>query len=95
MIAQNPGDRYANIDSMLLDIEVLSKAVDAKLASKQSEESIVDPSDVPQMRITNKKWDDGTIFFEMSDDVSGPWLAIFKSYAHTSFCDDGFHLDPN
>ena len=95
MIAQNPGDRYANIDSVLLDIEVLSKAADAKLASKQSEESIVDPPDVLQMRIANKKWDDGTIYFEMSDDLHGQWLTIFKSYGHTSFCNDGFHLDPN
>lgn len=95
MIAQNPGDRYANIDSALLDIEVLSKAADAKLASKQSEESIVDPPDVLQMRIANRKWDDGTIYFEMSDDLHGQWLTIFKSYRHTSFCTDGFHLDPN
>ena len=55
MIAQNPNDRYANIDSMLLDVEVLSKAADAELASKQSEESIVDSSDVLEMRIINKK----------------------------------------
>lgn len=95
MIAQNPSDRYANIDSMLLDVEVLSKAADAELASKQSEESIVDSSDVLQMRIINKKWDDGTIYFEMSDDLHGQWLTIFKSFRHTSFCTDGFHLDPN
>lgn len=95
MIAQNPSDRYANIDSMLLDVEVLSKAADAELASKQSEESIVDSSDVLQMRIINKKWDDGAIFFEMNDDLRGQWLTIFKSYEHTSFCTDGFHLDPN
>lgn len=95
MIAQNPDDRYPNVDSVLLDIEVLSKAVDAKFASEQSEESIVDPSDVLQIRITNKKWVDGTIYFEMSDDLHGQWLTIFKSFRHTSFCTDGFHLDPN
>lgn len=95
MIAQNPGDRYADIDSVLLDIEVLSKAANAELASKQSEESIVDSSDVLQMRIINKKWDDGAIYFEMSDDLRGQWLTIFKSYRLTSFCTDGFHLDPN
>lgn len=95
MIAQNPSDRYANIDSMLLDVEVLSKAADAELASKQSEESIVDSSDVLEMRIINKKWYDGAIFFEMNDDLHGQWLTIFKSYEHTSFCTDGFHLDPN
>lgn len=95
MIAQDPSDRYVNIDSVLLDIEVLSKAADAELASKQSEESIVDSSDILQIRITNKKWDDGAIYFEMSDDLHGQWLTIFKSYSLTSFCTDGFHLDPN
>lgn len=95
MIAQDPCDRYVNIDSVLLDIEVLSKAADAELASKQSEESIVDSSDILQIRITNKKWDDGAIYFEMSDDLRGQWLTIFKSYGQTSFCTDGFHLDPN
>lgn len=47
------------------------------------------------MRIINKKWDDGAIFFEMNDDLRGQWLTIFKSYEHTSLCTDGFHLDPN
>ena len=95
MIAQNPSDRYANIDSMLLDVEVLSKAANAELVSKQLEELIFDSSDVLEMRIINKKWDDGAIYFEISDDLCGQWLTSFKSYGHTSFCTDGFHLDPN
>lgn len=46
------------------------------------------------IRVVGKRWESAVILFEMSDRLQGRWLNVFKSYGQTSFCTDGFCLDP-
>lgn len=93
MISQDPADRYASVGAVLLDIEALSSSADAEAAERRAAAAAVD-EDMTAVRIIDKHWEDGAIVFDMSDGFVRQWLDVFKSYGRTSFCTDGFYLDP-
>ena len=93
MIAQNPDDRYPNIEAVLLDVEALSSKAAAEAAARRALKN--DASDeVTTLSVVGRRWENGAILFEMSGRLQGRWLEVFKSYDQTSFYTDGFHLDP-
>ena len=93
MIAQNPDDRYPSIEAVLLDVEALSSKAAAEAAARRALENVAS-DEVPMIRVVGKRWENGAILFEMSDRLQGRWLDVFRSYGQTSFCTDGFYLDP-
>lgn len=93
MIAQNPDDRYPSIEAVLLDVEALSSKAAAEAAARRALENVAS-DEVPMIRVVGKRWENGAILFEMSDRLQGRWLDVFRSYRQTSFCTDGFCLDP-
>lgn len=93
MIAQNPDDRYPSIEAVLLDVEALSSKAAAEAAAHRALENVAS-DEVSMIRVVGKRWENGAILFEMSDRLQGRWLDVFRSYGQTSFCTDGFHLDP-
>lgn len=93
MIAQSPDDRYPSIEAVLMDIDALSDKVAAEAAARRALENVAS-DEVTVIRIVGKRWEKGSLLFEMSGALQGRWLDVFKSYGQTSVCYDGFYLDP-
>ena len=76
-----------------MDVEALSSKAAAEAAARRALENVAS-DEVPMIRVVGKRWENGAILFEMSDRLQGRWLDVFRSYGQTSFCTDGFYLDP-
>ena len=71
----------------------MSDKVAAEAAARRALENVAS-DEVTVIRIVGKRWEKGSLLFEMSGALQGRWLDVFKSYGQTSICYDGFYLDP-
>lgn len=92
MISQNRDDRYEGISILLADVEARERIQGIEDKTREFEGRTEEPFEVS---IVGKEWIEPNLIFTLNVDPDRRWVEAFKSYAGpTSFCTDGFNLDP-